>query len=94
MWWTERLAAMKRSPSPRVEMRHVLSGGHLQRPCVVQTVMVSDLVFIELSVRDSPITRFLTGKRYQSTPLRHVKVLDRLMHLRNEATPRKIKEMH
>ena len=85
---------MKRSPSPRVEMRHVLSGGHLQRPCVVQTVMVSDLVFIELSVRDSATTRFLTGKRYQSIPLRHVKVLDRLMHLRNEATSKKIKETH
>ena len=85
---------MQRSPSPRVEMRHVLSGGHLQRPCVVQTVVVSDLVFIELSVRDSAITRFLTGKRYQQSPLRHVKVLDRLMHLRNEATTRKIKETH
>ena len=56
--------------------------------------MVSDLVFIELSTRDSSITRFLTGKRYQQGPLRHVKVLDRLMHLRNEATDRKIKETH
>ena len=85
---------MQRSPSPRVEMRHVLSGGHLQRPCVVQTVVVSDLVFIELSVRDSAITRFLTGKRHQAIPLRHVQVLDRLMHLRNEATSRKIKDTH
>ena len=74
--------------------RHVLSGGHLKRPSVVQTVEVSDLVFIELSVRDSAITRFLTGKRYQTIPLRHVKVLDRLMHLRNEATPRKIQQAH
>ena len=85
---------MQRSPSPCVETRHVLSGGHLKRPSVVQTVVVSDLVFIELSVRDSAITRFLTGKRYQTIPLRHVKVLDRLMHLRNEATSRKIGEMN
>ena len=94
MWCTERFAAMQRSPSPRVEMRHVLAGGHLRRPCAVQTVVVSDLVFIELSVRDSAITRILTGKRYQKSPLRHLKVLDRLMHLRNEATARKIKETH
>ena len=94
MWWTERFAAMQRSLPPCVELRHVLTGGHLKRPCVVQTVVVSDLVFIELSVRDSAITRFLTGKRYQTIPLRHVKVLDRLMHLRNEATPRKINEAH
>ena len=85
---------MQRSPSPCVEKRHVLSGGHLKRPGVVQTVEVSDLVFIELSVRDSAITRFLTGKRHQTIPLRHVKVLDRLMHLRNEATSRKIGEMN
>ena len=85
---------MQPSASPRVEMRHVLSGGHLQRPCVVETVEVSDLVFIELSVRDSAITRFLTGKRRQMTPLRHVKVLDRLLHLRNEATARKINTTH
>lgn len=75
-------------------MRHVLSGGLLQRPCVVQTRMVSDLVFIELSVRDSAITRFLTGQRYQKGPLRDVKVWDSLMHLRNEATDRKLKETH
>ena len=85
---------MQRAPSPRVEMRHVLSGGHLQRPCAVQTVVVSDLVFIELSVRDSAITRFLTGKRYQQSPLQHVTVFDRLVRLRNEATARKIQETH
>ena len=57
-------------------------------------MMVADLVFVELSVRNSAITRFLTGKRYWERPLRDVKVLDRLMHLRNEATSRKIKETH
>ena len=90
VWWTVHLAAMQRAPSPRVEMGHVLSGGHLKGPCAVQTVVVSDLVFIELSVRDSAITRFLTGKRHQQMPLRHVAVIDRLLHLRNEATARKL----
>ena len=64
------MAAMQRCPPPCVDQRHVLSGGHLKRACVVETVEVSDLVFIALSGRDSAITRFLTGKRYQTTPLR------------------------
>ena len=81
---------MQRLPPPRVEMRHVLSGGHLKRPCVVQTVVVSDLVFIELSVKDSAITRFLTGKPHQRTRLQDLQVLASLMHLRNEATRKKI----
>ena len=75
---------------PRVEMRHVLSGGHLTRPCVVQTVKVSDLVFIELSVKDSAITRFLTGKRRQRTRLHELQVFASLMQLRNEATAKMI----
>ena len=75
---------------PRVEMRHVLSGGHLTRPCVVQTVKVSDLVFMGLSVKDSAITRFLTGKRHQKTRLQELQVFASLMQLRNEATSKKI----
>ena len=62
----------------------------LEKPVVVETMVVSKLVFIELSVRDSAITRFLTGMRYQVVPMRDVKVLDRLMDLRNQATCREI----
>ena len=79
---------MKRASSPSVETKQVLSGGHLRRPCFVETCKVSDLVFVELSTRDSAITRFFTGQRHQVSPLRRVDVFERLVELRNVATSR------